>query len=185
MLRHTEILREVAHQISSASDREDRPANAAEAMKRFDKYLEALTTKTPRVGLAAATGAFIDDLVARSKRYREHLFMCFDDPRIPASTNELEGFFGTIKSKLRRTLGAKSTTNSVVANLGADLLMTYHQLQQPDATMCAPSATPIEFDSARTRLRRDEAPSVRRRSLVRNFKHHLNRLRENWDASGP
>jgi hypothetical protein len=184
VLRHTEILRGVAHEISNAPDREDRPASAADALARFDKYLEDLVANTPRLGLAAPTGEFIDDLMARTKRYRDHLFPCFDDARIPATTNALEGFFGSIKAKLRSTLGARSTTNSAVANLGADLLITYHQLGQDDAMadVRSPPATPDEFSAQRKRLNQEEAPAVRRRSLVRNFKQHLERLRKGWAA---
>lgn len=184
VLRHTAILRGVAHELSNKPEREDRPASAAEAIARFDAYLQQLATDTPRAGLAAPTGAFIDDLIARTQRYRDHLFVCFDDSRIPATTNELEGFFGSIKATLRRTIGAKSTTNSVVANLGADLLITHHQLRRPDAmsSVRSPAATPLQFSSAREKLTREEAPGVRRRSLVRHLKRHLQRLRKAWAA---
>jgi hypothetical protein len=186
--RHTEILRAVAHEISNAPDRDDRPASAAEAKMRFDRFLQDLAMSTPRTGLGVATAAFIDDLVERAARYGDHLFVCFDNPKIPATTNGLEGFFGRVKATLRRALGAGSTTNTVISNLGEDVMLVYRYIRRPDAltSLRAPSATPADFSAARARLGEKEAPGVRQRSIVRNFKRHLERIRDAWkSAAGP
>lgn len=182
VLRHTEILRGVAHQLSNDPEREDRPANADEAKVRFEAYLQDLADTTPRTGLAAPTGVFIDGLAERTQRYIDHLFICFDNPRIPATTNALEGFFGLTKAGTRRTLGAKSTTNGIVANLGAEVLLAAHQLRTPNAldSVRQPDATIAAFAQARERIDREEAPAVRQRSLVRHFERHLKRLRTGW-----
>lgn len=108
-----------------------------------------------------------------------HLFVCFDDPRIPATTNGLEGFFGRAKHTLRRALGGGSTTNSVVSNLGADVLIAYQHVQGPDrrAEVRAPTAAPKDFLLAREKIAAAEVPGVARRSKVRHFKRHIKRLR--------
>lgn len=175
----------MARELSNAPDREDRPASAAEAKARFDAYLARLA-ETPRTGLAAATGIFIDTLVERAHRYGAHLFVCFDDPRIPATTNELEGFFGGVKTLQRHALGTGSTSNSVVTNLGPDLLVAYQYVRRPGAmtSVQAPTATPAAFSAARVKLAGGEAPSTRRRSLVRNFAAHVRRLRHALRSSG-
>ena len=111
--RHTAILREVAHELSPAPDRPDRPPTAAAAQAQFDAYLTHLAAMTPRAGLAAPTAAFVDDLIARTRRYGPHLFVCFDDARIPATTNALERFFGDAKRVVRHADGCGSTTNEV------------------------------------------------------------------------
>lgn len=188
VLRHTEILRAVAHEISNAPDRDDRPASAADAKMRFDRFLQDLAMSTPRTGLAVTTAAFIDDLIERAARYGDHLFVCFDNPKIPATTNGLEGFFGRIKATLRRALGAGSTTNTVMSNLGAEVMLVYQYIRRPDALTRVrdPSATPADFSAARTRLDKEEAPGVRQRSIVRNFNRHLDRIRDAWkSANGP
>jgi hypothetical protein len=150
---------------------------------RFDAYLEQLATNTTRIGLAAPTSVFIETLIARSSRYGAHLFVCFDDARIPSTTNGLERFFGRAKGTLRRALGAGSTTNTVVSNLGAEVLVAYRYLRRPDALEAVrePTATPAAFSVARAKLAEDEAPGIRRRSLVRFFKQHLQRLRQTWN----
>jgi hypothetical protein len=180
--RHTGILRDIARELSAAPDRRDRPVSAEEAQRRFEAHLEALVDGAPRVGLGAATGQFIDDLARRYTRYGEHLFCCFDDPRIPATTNELEGFFGAAKSLIRGAAGCGSTTNSVVTNLGADALHAYHHVSQPGATsrIASTDISSEDFIKARARLAAVEAPATRQRSMVRSLRSRLDRLRDAW-----
>lgn len=172
--------------ISPASDRPNRPTTAAEAQDRFDKHLDDLAANAPRRGLGAATGKFVDDLVRRSSRYKPHLFVCFDDPRIPANTNELERFFGKAKQDLRHALGSGSTTNSIVANLGADVLISYHYVQQVEVLRNLVEDVDSEsFEKARNSIANEEKPGTRRRSLVRNLDQHLARLRVAWHGRDP
>jgi hypothetical protein len=186
--RHTDILREVAHEMSSAPDRENRPKTAAEAQAAFDAFLNAKQATAPRAGLGAATGAFIDDLVERASRYGDHLFACFDDPRIPATSNEIERFFGSSKQLLRNAVGCGSTTNTVIANLGAEPLMACRQLQSPEATIAlhnlAPSAE--SFRSERARIADSETAGIERRSAVRHLDARLKKLLGKWlPLAGP
>lgn len=182
MQRHTEILRGVAHELSAAPDREERPASAQQAQRRFEAHLNALVDGAPRSGLGAATGQFIDDLADRYTRYGAHLFCCFDDPRIPATTNELEGFFGAAKSLVRSAAGCGSTTNSIVTNLAADALNAYHQVNQPGAIARIASAdiSNEDFLEARVRIADVEAPAIRQRSMVRSLRRRLKELRDAW-----
>lgn len=184
--RHTEILHGIAHELSTSPDRLDRPVSAEEAQRRFEAHLGDLAAGAPRAGLGAATGHFVDDLVRRYGRYGKHLFHCFDDPRIPATTNELEGFFGSAKSLVRGAGGCGSTANSVITNLGADVLVAFHQVQQPGAMarIKAANVSKEEFMRARARVAEVEAPATRQRSMVRSLRCHLDRLRERWSHDG-
>ena len=152
--------------------------------------MKDLAATAPRSGLGAATGAFIDDLTRRYGRYGEHLFQCFDDPRIPATTNALEGFFGASKHVLRQALGCQSTSNSVVSNLGGEALVAYHQMQQPGSlealvdVVTQPSSA-AHFLAARTKIAVEETPGTRQRSMVRHLDHHVDRLREGWFGPDP
>jgi hypothetical protein len=173
--------------MSNAPDREDRPASSEDAKARFDAYLQQLADTAPRAGLGAATGDFIDDLIRRAGRYGNHLFLCFDDARIPATTNELEGFFGGTKHTVRHANGTGSTTNSVMSNLGADAVIVHQFIRQPQvrARLREPAASPDDFQSARARVAQLEAPAIRQRSYVRNLKRHLDRLRQRWFGKEP
>jgi hypothetical protein len=179
--RHTDIIRELARELSTAADRIDRPSSAAEARTRWDALLARLAA-APRSGLAAATGNFIDGLIRRSARYVDHLFHCFDDIRILANTNTLERFFGKLKQALRHSVGCGSTTNTVLANLGDEPLLAYTQLQRPGQTPGAVTTTASvdDFHRERQRICNAEAPGIRRRSMVRHLDRHLDRLRDGW-----
>ena len=185
--RHTEILRGLAHELSNDPARADRPKTAQEAQSRFEAHLDELVALTPRAGLAAPTAAFVDDLIERYSRYGPHLFVCFDDDRIPSTSNDLEGFFGASKQRLRHALGSGSTSNSVVSNLGADALVAYHQLQHPGAMdeLLGGSLSSESFLSARAELAAREAPQIQQRSMVRHLDRHLNRLTESWFSPDP
>lgn len=178
--RHTGILRGLAHELSAAPNRPGRPANGSEARQRFDDHLARLLATTPRGGLGAATGEFIDGLIARTARYTDHLFHCFDDPRIPANTNNLERFFGCSKRVLRHTLGCGSTTNTVIANLGAEPLLAFQQLRATGTLKFALQPAPKQFLAARRAIAVSEVPGIRRRSMVRYLDRHVERLRSNW-----
>jgi hypothetical protein len=179
--RHTAILQGIAHELSNDPDRPDRPKTAEDAQLRSEGYLNELASLTPRAGLAVPTGEFIDGLIERYGRYREHLFLCFDDGRIPSTTNDLEGFFGGSKQMLRRALGCGSTSNSVVSNLGEEALIAYSQMQNRPGSvteLMRGSFSVEEFLDARAKIAAVEAPSILQRSMVRHLELHLRRLKK-------
>lgn len=187
MARHTEIVHGLAHELSNATDRTNRPPTAADAEARYFAYLNELAETAPRGGLGAATGHFIDHVVTLSTRYGAHLFKCFDEPKIPSTTNGLEGFFSHAKRTLRHTLGCGSTTNTVVTNLGAEVLLALRFCQQPDAlaTLRTTEADPAAFRAERARIAREEAPAIQQRSMVRHLDRHLARLQKSFAALKP
>lgn len=135
--------------------------------------------------MGAATGKFVDHLGALTERYGKHLYVCFDDDRIPPTTNMLEGFFGRAKHLIRRVTGAGSTSNSVAQNLGPEFLVAFGRFERNDAPNSAASTDPIDlarFDAARARIAATEAPVSRLRSLVRRFRQHLEKLSARWSA---
>lgn len=175
--RHTEILRDVVRVISPDPERENRPADAAEAEERFTAFLADLKEKTPRSGLAARTANFVDRLDALRERYGGHLFVCFDDELVPPTTNALEGFFSTVKRHERQLLGTKSTANSLVQNLGADYLLLFANRDHAGADLASTDLSVPAFERSRKELRGREEPARRRRSAVRSFPRRVEALR--------
>jgi hypothetical protein len=164
--------------------RQDRPATAAEAETTAWDYLGDLQRQTPRSGLSAPTAHFVDHIVEMFGRYGEHLFVCFDDERIPATTNGLEGFFGLGKRVVRKTLGAGSTTHSVVTNLGAEVLMALHQVRQGDKGAQFPESIDLPaYQKARAELEQMERPARLRRSWLRDQGKRLVSLLDRWLSS--
>jgi hypothetical protein len=142
--------------------------------------LDDLQAKTPRMGLSAASGHFVDHLVTLAERYGSHLFVCFDDPRVPSTTDELEGFFGEYKAFVKRSTGRGSTANGVVQSLGSDLLVAFHDAKHRRSFPGELPVDPAAFRNARQALAEAEAPARRRRSLVRNLDDNLARLAQRW-----
>ena len=180
--RHVEVLREVARQLSTDPDRPDRPQDAAAAKSQFWDFLGGLQRTTPRAGLNAKTASFIDHLVAIAGRYGTHLFHCFDDPELPATTNQLEGAFGKTKQQARRALGCGSTTHSLVHNLGDEFLLAHHQVTAGALDLRAEPIDPQAYRQARAKLREQEQPARQRRSFVRRLGSHLKEILSRWMA---
>lgn len=145
-----------------------------------------MSAEAPHKGLGAATGHFADNLAELVDRYKEHLFVCFDDPRVPPNTNELEGFFGRAKRPLRRACGTGSTANSVAQNVGGGYLAAFALAESNRSFLDELDDTFLpRFRAARARIAAEEAPMTRRRSLVRNFDRHLARLRAGRGLASP
>jgi hypothetical protein len=113
------------------------------------------------------------------ERYKGHLFVCFEDSRVPPNTNKLEGFFGLAKRPLRRACGTGSTANSVAQNVAGGYLAAFALVESNDRSFMdeLDEAFLDRFRTARVRLAIEEAPMSRRRSFVRNFDQHIARLR--------
>ena len=175
------ILREVAHQLSLAPERADRPANAAEAETQVWDYLGDLQRATPRTGLSIPTAEFVDHIVGMFGRYGERLFVCFDHDKIPATTNGLEGYFGLAKRVMRKAMGAGSTSNSVMTNLAEEVLMALHGVRTGKpfpAVIDLPA-----YQKARSELDQLEQPARRRRSYLRDPGKTLVDLLDRWFSS--
>lgn len=184
--RHLEILRLVAHEISSRPDRADPPADASEAKAGLDDLLKELQAEAPRFGLGAATGAFVDHVAGVAARYGEFIFTCFDYPLLPSDTNELEGYFGSSKSQLRSALGTSSTAGSVAKNLGGDYLeafATARRLSGEALFEQIDAGSDADFAGAREAVRTAERPATLRRSRRRAPQRHLDDLLTRWLAS--
>jgi len=159
-----------------------------EAQDDFAAWLVELQMRTPRVGLGAPTTDLVDHIVALSGRYGPHLFVCYRDSRVPATTNELEGFFGVSKQHDRRALRCGSTAQSPVHNLGADYLVALHQvrsaLQRPHRDRLCPDATmaidPQAYRNARSDLRQREEPAQKRRAAVRSLPKCIRSILDRW-----
>ena len=184
--RHVAVLREIAHEISPDPERTDAPSSGDEAHERLCELVARLQEEAPRAGLGASDGHFIDHVGGVAARYGRNLFYCFDDERIPSTTNGLEGFFGASKDQLRRALGTAKTTNGVAQNLGANYLIAFARtraISRDELHQAVANITHDDYEIARQRLDAVEEPARLRRSRKRNPGCHLRDLLARWDAS--
>jgi hypothetical protein len=164
----------------------DRPANAAEAEARFKSYVECLEAKASRLGVDPETADFVNHVYLLAERYGSHLFCCFDDFRIPSTTNELEGFFGRLKRFIRMATGCGSTTNALVQNLDDEFLILFRQAERA-AKLSPESISSMfnlgAFNEARAAIDARELPARRRRSIARDLEGNLLHLFVRFEAS--
>ena len=83
---------------------------------------------------------------------------------------------------LRRSLGAKSTTNSLATNLGAELLVAWHHVRGGRSPALEQTVDPQAYRKARAELDRLEQPARECRSWIRNLGSCLARLLTRWMA---
>ena len=184
MSRHVELLRDVAREITPDPDREDPPSSGDDAHRRLQELITGMQQEAPRCGLGAATGEFVDHLAGVAERYGRQLFHCYDDPRIPSTTNKLEGFFGASKHHIRRATGEASTSNSVAQNLGADYLeaLVFSRKQTRTSVLEALDGLSTgAYTIARNQIEINEQPARMRRSRRRDPEQHLEDLLARWD----
>lgn len=183
--RHLEILRDLARVVSNDPERVNRPKSSADARLYFKVYLTLLALDAPRSGPGAATGVFIDELIAIAERWEPYLFHCFDDSRIPATTNELEGVFRDGKRLPRRTQGRSSTVGTVAQSLPEDFLLTLAFVRTTPRDELAARLASVsipEFEKSRHRLNQNAIETTKDRSIQRNLDRHLSGLLKRWST---
>jgi hypothetical protein len=113
------------------------------------------------------------------------IFTCFDEPLIPPTSNDLEGYFGASKAQLRRALGTASTSGSVAKNLGTEYLEAFTTAWVYPGEKLLKQLTPCsdsDYMRARESVRATERPATLRRSRRREPQRHLDELLARWRA---
>lgn len=120
---------------------ETEPAPAGRTIEtKLDRYLVELER---RDDLTEADREVAQHVIATFRQRWWGLFECYDTPGLPATNNDLESFFGRLKTNQRRITGRKSINNFVLrygayaafvdlSETKADLL---HRLRQVDRTL--------------------------------------------------
>jgi hypothetical protein len=158
--------------------------NSATQVKRtLRTYLNRTADQAPRRGRGAATGHFIDHVVAVSNRYWPGLFHCYDNPRIARTTNALEGFFGSSKRGVRQTTGRKSTVGGRLESCG-EVVVRLQALQKTmspaDLARHITAVSPKTYQQTQQRLDRLRAPARERRSIQRDPQRFLDSVVSKW-----
>jgi len=107
---------------------------------KINHYLQQLSQQDD---LADADQAVARHVISTFHQRWWGLFECYDTPGLPATNNDLESFFGRLKTNQRRITGRKSVNNFVLrygtyaafvdpAESKAELL---HRLRQVDRTI--------------------------------------------------
>lgn len=162
----------------------EQPADGKTVRRRLFAFLSRKRREAPQRGRGAYLRRFIEHAQSVTRRYAKGLFHCYDDPRIPQTSNVLEGLNGAGKHNLRRCAGRGSTANGPGSSYGrmymyAVALHAYMPQAEIDALLCE-AIDPRQFHEARRLLDEVRAPAARRRSILRDPDKHLAEILQRW-----
>jgi len=159
------------------------PSNGATVRRRLFSFLSRKQREAPQRGKGAYLRRFIEHVQAVTRRYAKGLFHCYDDPRIPQTSNALEGLNGLGKHNLRRCAGRSSTANGPGSSCGRIYMfgVALHACMPLDELNSMLQEVPIEnYRRAHAHLEEIRAPSARRRAMLRNPQKHLAGILQRW-----
>ncbi len=139
--------------------------------------------RAPKRGKGARRLRFLRHVLAVAQRYDAGLYRCYDDLRIPHTTNDLEGQHGTFKHHLRKLAGRASTSGGpteTVAELLVGPLDAVHRRGTQAIRDAAQKLDGQAYATARAKLARLREPARRYRSVQRAPQKHLDSVLSTW-----
>lgn len=145
-----------------------------EVKTAVDRYLLELNQRTD---LDETDQAIAQHVITTFHNHWWGLFVCYDVPGLPATNNDLESFFGCLKTNQRRITGQKSV-NSFVLRYGAYVAFVDRSESQSDLLTRLRQVDRAAYQQERQHLHRILAE---RRDYHR-FCHHLDTLVQELEA---
>lgn len=142
--------------------------------------------QAPRRGKGARRRRFLEHVSKTAQRYDSGLYHCYDDPRIPHTSNDLEGQHGTLKHHLRKVTGRASTAGGPAETVPELLAAAIDAIRRRGAAVvlaAAENADPIAYAAARIKLARLREPARQYRSIQRNPQKHIEGTLSRWATS--
>jgi len=162
---------------------DEAPPDGSTVRRRLFSFLSWKRREAPQRGRGAYIRRFIEHAQKVTRSYAGGLFHCYDDPRIPQTTNELEGLNGMGKRNLRRCAGRSSTANGPGSSCGRAYMFGVA------LNACMPAAelnamlqqVPLErYREARGLIDEVRAPAARRRAMLRKPDKALAEIFARW-----
>lgn len=152
--------------------------------KRLSSFLSTQLILAPTRGPGTYLRRFVEHAEKVTKSYWPGLFHCYDDPRIPQTSNSVEGIFGKGKRLLRACGGRKSTAVGPGSTGGSFFLfaVAFHEVaprEEREALLMQYSKQ--EYKAARIRQREIRGPEARRRQYARNPESLLDSIGKRWE----
>ena len=159
------------------------PPDGQTVRRLLFSFLNRRRREAPQRGRGAYLRRFVEHAIEVTKRHALGLFHCYDDPRIPQTTNTLEGVNGDGKRNLRRCGGRSSTANGPGTSCGR----AYMTAVTLNACLSAAEIEAMlalvkteDYRNERRLLDQVRAPSSRRRAMLRNPSRYLSGVLERW-----
>jgi hypothetical protein len=162
---------------------EEPPSDGRTVRRKLFSFLNRTRDRVPQRGRGAYLRRFVENAIAVTKRYAKGLFHCYDDPRIPPTSNLIEGTNGDGKRNLRRCGARGSTANGPGTSCGRAYMMAVALnscLSAAEIEAAIASVSAADYHKARALLDEIRAPSRRRRSMLRDPDRYLSSILERW-----
>jgi hypothetical protein len=159
------------------------PLDGASVRHQVHALLHERITRAPQRGKGARRLRFLQHVLAVTQRYDAGLYHCYNDPRIPPTSNDLEGQHGVFKHHLRKLAGRASTSGGpteTVAELLVGPIDAVHRHGTQTIRDAALDVKPAAYAAARAKLARLREPARRYRSVQRAPQKHLDGALSSW-----
>jgi hypothetical protein len=161
------------------------PANGKAVRRQLRGYVRRQLDAAPKRGKGARRRRFLEHVQGVADRYDEGLYLCYDDPRISQTTNDLEGQNGTIKHHLRKISGRASTSGGTVETAGEFVVGALDAVKRKGASVALADlehVDPADYATAREELRKVMEPARLYRSIQRAPDKNLADVEREWAA---
>lgn len=160
------------------------PPKDGESVKlALERLIDGAIAAAPARGKGARRRRFLKHVRAVAGRYACGIYHCYNDPRIPQTTNELEGKHRVGKRHIRKATGHASTAGGPVETIGEFFVTAIdlvHRLGARAALGDLDLADHRAYLDARRELKRRREPARRYRSIQRDHEAHLRASLERW-----
>lgn len=165
----------------------EKPPKGGEIIKkRLAAFLETQALLAPQRGRGAYLRRFIRHARNVTERYWPGLFHCYDDQRIPQTSNTIEQMFGKGKRALRACGGRMSTAVGPGSSGGSFFLFsialhaTTSREEREDLLM---RFSYEDYRASRAKQSVIRGPEARRRQYARNPDAVLAKIGEEWERT--
>lgn len=151
--------------------------------KRLKSYLNTYEELAPQGGRGSSFRRFVENAWKVTRSYWDGLFHCYDDPRIPQTSNAIESLFGKGKRLLRKCSGKKSTANGPGSLNGGAFIVTvalHNAFGVVELEQFLRAYQPEIYRQERQKLKTGSRQESRRRQFARQPEKFLNQILEKW-----
>lgn len=160
------------------------PPDGKTVRRQLFGFLSRKRREAPQRGRGAYLRRFIENVQKVTRSYARGLFHCYDDPRIPKTSNSIESLNGSGKLNLRRCAGRASTASGPGSSFGeaymfAVALHSCMTLEQLNELLLDFELE--DYRNSRRVLETIHAPAARRRSMLRDPDKYLASIIKRWN----
>jgi hypothetical protein len=178
LLSQIEVLRKIAHILKPANS----PSGPEAALTAF---MLSLLDQRPKGLSTEDWNNFVAHVSRITDRWKKGLFQCLNVADLPATNNDMEGFFGVVKGFTRRITGRSSTSGGPLETCAEFFVEAYSVLLK-----CSESEWARIFGSegpsheqlleARAKFEELADPARQKRSIARDLEGALDQILDDW-----